>query len=78
MKKKKDVSNIICEVFQIAEESLDESHGPEDIEKWDSLAQLNVITAIENEFQITFEFEEVFSIYTIGDIYSVLKTRGLI
>tara|TARA_B100001750_G_C15414721_1_gene549679 strand:- start:748 stop:999 length:252 start_codon:yes stop_codon:yes gene_type:complete len=78
MKNLHDLQIIIGEVFEIPSNEIDPEMSPKEIKNWDSLAQLNLITAIEKEFSIVFEVDEIFSIYKIGDIYSLLKKRGLI
>tara|TARA_B100001750_G_C15421225_1_gene553044 strand:+ start:218 stop:469 length:252 start_codon:yes stop_codon:yes gene_type:complete len=78
MKNLDDLNKIIAEVFEMTPSEINLAMSPKDIKNWDSLAQLNLITAIEKEFSIVFEVDEIFSIYTIGDIFSLLKKRGLI
>ena len=51
---------------------------PKDIETWDSLSQLNLISAIEKEFQIKLEIDEIFTVMKIGDIYEILSKKGVL
>ena len=51
---------------------------PKDIETWDSLSQLNLISAIEKEFQIKLEIDEIFTVMKIGDIYDLLSKKGVL
>lgn len=51
---------------------------PNDIESWDSLLHLTLIHSIEEEFDIVFEMEEMFTIFNIGDIYELLNAKGVI
>ncbi|HNW51616.1 MAG TPA: acyl carrier protein [Prolixibacteraceae bacterium] len=39
-----------------------------DVEGWDSLAHVTIITEVEKEFGITIDFMEILEIKTIGDI----------
>jgi len=41
---------------------------PNDIEGWDSLANINIIVSIESEFGVKFKMEEISSMKSIGDI----------
>ena len=42
--------------FREINEKNDE-HGPDDIEKWDSLGQLSLISSLESHYRTTFETE---------------------
>ena len=78
MKSINNLYKIITEIFGIPEEEIDLESSSADIKKWDSLAQLQLVSALEKEFDITFEVDEIFSIYKIGDILILLQNRGLI
>jgi acyl carrier protein len=46
-------------VFEIEPEYISESSSSDNIESWDSLRHLNLILALEEEFEITIPDEEV-------------------
>lgn len=46
-----------------------------DIEDWDSLAQINLIVAIRREFQINFDLEEVSKYKNVGDMVNAIKEK---
>ena len=46
-----------------------------DIEDWDSLAQINLIVAIRREFQINFDLEEVSKYKNVGDIIGAIDKK---
>lgn len=46
-----------------------------DIEDWDSLAQINLIVAIRREFKINFDLEEVSKYKNVGDIINAIKEK---
>ena len=46
-----------------------------DIEDWDSLAQINLIVAIRREFKINFDLEEVSKYKNVGDMVSAIKKK---
>jgi len=61
------------------DESIELSDGTsaEDIEDWDSLEQINLIVAIQDEFKIKFNIEEVNSMKDVGEIVNyILKKIG--
>lgn len=71
-----EVDEIVAEVFEIDVHKVTDDLGPDGIEKWDSMGQLALIGAIEAKFRVTFEIEEIFEIFTIGDIKKILKKKG--
>ena len=48
-----------------------------DIEDWDSLAQINLIIAIEKEFGVKFNLEEISKLKNIGEILEIIKIKKL-
>ena len=64
-------------VFSSTEGEFKEEWGPNEIEDWDSMAHLNLVMAIGEEFKINLDFEEVMSIGTVGDILKIIKIKEL-
>ena len=46
-----------------------------DIEDWDSLAQINLIIAIKKEFKINFDLEEVSKYKNVGDMVKAIENK---
>ena len=46
-----------------------------DIEDWDSLAQISLLVAIEQEFKIKLSLEEVKSLRNVGDMLDVIQRK---
>ena len=72
------LEEIIAKVFEIDISKIKKEMTPLDIEMWDSLSQLNLISAIEKEFQIKLEIDEIFTVMKIGDIYDLLSKKGVL
>mgnify|MGYP003689760231 FL=1 len=72
-----DLYKVVSEVFEIDIDGIKDEHGPDDIEKWDSLGQLSLISSLEIHYRITFEIEEIFEIFTIADIKKLLAKRRI-
>lgn len=72
----KRLEQIIRETFSLkSNEVIDESWTSDDIPKWDSLGHLNMIMAVEKEFNIKFEIEEMFQIQSLGDVNNILQKK---
>lgn len=69
---------IICsEVLNVPIDRLTDAQILSEIESWDSLAHMILITRIEDEFQIQFSGDQIADIRTIGDIKLALAGAGL-
>ncbi len=44
---------------------------------WDSFAQVNLILALEDEYKISFNIDEVAGVATAGDLVRALRARGV-
>ena len=62
---KNRIKKVIADVLMIDIDKIDDNSSPETIEQWDSLKQMNIIIALEDEFEIEFLDEE------IGDMNSI-------
>ena len=74
---KKQVYKVLNDVFPSIDGKIDNNWGPDQIQDWDSLNHLNLVMALSQKFDVTLEFEEVLFIETIGDIFKVLKKKGI-
>ena len=58
---------IFQDIFDDSAIYLQDSTTAADIEDWDSLMQINLIVAIEEEFQIKFKLSEVEKLRNVGE-----------
>lgn len=75
MEIKARVQDIFRDIFDDEELVITETMSAKDIEDWDSLAQINLIIAIEKEFGIKFNLEEVSSLKVIGDMLTLINKK---
>lgn len=71
----KKLNEIFIDVFDDEDILLTMETTAEDIDDWDSLAQINLIIAIKDEFNIDFEFEEVATYKNVGDMVNAIKEK---
>jgi acyl carrier protein len=50
---------------------------PDDVEEWDSVAQVQLFLALETEFDVSLTPEELGSISSVRDIVDLLATHGV-
>lgn len=49
----------------------------EDIADWDSLMQIRLTVAIEKEFKIKFDFEELKELRNVGDMLELVEKKAV-
>ncbi len=59
---------VMAQIFNVDIDSITEESSPENIERWDSLKHIQLVLAIEDEFDITFSDD---------DIPNLLSTRAI-
>ena len=53
------LKNVMSRVIRIPVETIDETTSNTTVEKWDSLAQMTLVLALEDEFDVEFEVAEI-------------------
>ena len=71
---------ILAEVQEIFRDNFDDDSlviGPatcaDDIEDWDSLEQINLLTAMEKKFGIKFQLADVRGLANVGDLLDLIE-----
>jgi acyl carrier protein len=59
-----------------SEAALSAESTPQNTEGWDSLANLNLMAAIEEEFGVTFEIEDVMKFRSLREIEAYLEAKA--
>jgi acyl carrier protein len=72
------LEEIIANIFELDPTEIKKEMTPKDIEAWDSLSQLDLLSTIEKEFKIKLEFSEIFTVMKIDDIYKLLSKKGVL
>jgi acyl carrier protein len=64
---------IVAAALRVPRETLTLETGPGDIEAWDSLAQINIVSEIEAEFRVSIPIEQIPEIRHIRDFIPYLE-----
>lgn len=75
MEIKERLQEIFRDIFDEEDLEIREDMSAKDIEDWDSLAQINLIVAIEKEFGVKFNLEEVSQLKNIGEMLSLITKK---
>lgn len=70
------LNEVFRDVFDDDEITVNEDTTADDIEDWDSLEHINLISAVEDEFGIRFKMGEVSSMKNVGEMVEIIKTRA--
>ena len=68
----KTVQEIFRDIFDDEELSIERSSNSDTIEEWDSLAHINLVTAVEKEFKVKFALGELTSLKDVGDMLDLI------
>jgi acyl carrier protein len=67
------LQRIFCDVFDDDALKIDMSTSQEEVEGWDSVAQIKLILSIEEEFGIRFQMEEVSATKNVGEFIKMIE-----
>jgi acyl carrier protein len=69
----------LCNVFRIVFDDDNLQMTPEmtsnDVDGWDSLSHVNLITAVEAKFNIRFTQKELLTLKNVGDLYRTIEAK---
>lgn len=72
------LDKILMEVFNIEPGSIDANTNFRDLETWDSMAYMLLVTRVEQDFAIELNTEEIVKLLSIGQIELILKEHNLL
>jgi acyl carrier protein len=64
-------------VLEVSAGDLIDEASPDSITSWDSLNHLNLVMAIEGEFEISLSADEVIEMGNVGLIRAILRRHGI-
>ena len=74
----RSIIEIATEVFQVDPDTLNRDSTPDDVEKWDSLAHLRLITAVEAEFVIRLSMQQIQNVRNLGDLEEAVASNAAV
>ncbi len=69
------VRGIAADVLQVPVTQITLESSTENVETWDSVHHLNLVLALEQEFDLQFEPEEMDQMHSISHIVNVLENK---
>lgn len=66
-------NNAFVEVFGVDASALNDNFGKETVDEWDSVHQLNIISLLEEAFDIMFDPEDIMELTSYGKGKELVK-----
>ncbi|MCR4779680.1 MAG: acyl carrier protein [Ruminiclostridium sp.] len=70
------LNNVFRDFFDDDDIELDADTTADDIEDWDSLNHITLMSAVEEEFGLRFTMGEVSGMKNVGEMAEIIKKRG--
>jgi acyl carrier protein len=67
---------IVAELFDLEPAAVDDALTPEDVELWDSMNHLRLVSAVEQEFQIKLSMQEIESIRSLAVLRALVEQHA--
>jgi acyl carrier protein len=67
------LKRIVIETLKISEAAYSEELTAGDIPEWDSIGHVNLLMAVEREFEIAFDVTDAIDIESVGDLQDMVK-----
>lgn len=71
------INNVMSAVFEIPIDQISEDSSPDTIESWDSLKHMNLVIALEEEFDCQFSDSEILDLLSYKLIMIILNDHGV-
>jgi len=71
------LKQVIADALQVPVESVADDSSPASLPQWDSLAHLNLIMSLEQEFHVKFTIEEIVELENVPTIRRFLQDKKI-
>ena len=69
------LNNVFRDIFDDESIVVTAETTSKDIEDWDSLEHINLVVAVEQEFEIKFNMNEVTTMKNVGEMVDIIMSR---
>ncbi|MCQ2464893.1 MAG: acyl carrier protein [Oscillospiraceae bacterium] len=69
------LNDVFSEVFDLDDVVITPETVADDIEEWDSLEHINLISAVESTFRMKFKMKEVSTMKNVGEMIDIIAER---
>jgi acyl carrier protein len=72
-----ELKEIFATIFEEKMENINDEFSPETTDKWDSVNQMSLVTAMENKFDILIDIDDIYEMTSFATVVEVLKKYGV-
>jgi len=69
------IKSVMASVFEVDSSQINSDTSPDTLESWDSLKHMNLILALEEEFGVEFDDDDIISMISYKLIVLILKEK---
>jgi acyl carrier protein len=69
------LNSLFCDIMDKENIIFSRDQIIDQIENWDSLSQITLISLCESEFNIKFSLDDIINIHSIGDLIDLIKNK---
>lgn len=69
------IQTVFRDVFDDEELCISRETTSDDIEDWDSLAQISIVSGVENEFGVRFDVSEMIAFDSVGALADIIAQK---
>jgi acyl carrier protein len=73
----KDFNALFAKILNLPVDQINDDLSPETSKTWDSLAMVDLIVAVEQQYKITFSHEDLMQFTSVGALRRLLESRGM-
>ncbi|MBZ0252747.1 MAG: acyl carrier protein [Candidatus Methylomirabilis sp.] len=72
------VANVFKDVFAFDPAKFTSKLTPQDVKKWDSVGHMAMVAALETDFGIQFEVDEIMEMVNVEAVLKTLEKKGVV
>jgi len=70
-----DIKSLISKIFNVDVKFINDNSSPDDIKGWDSLGHMNLVAALEEEYEIQLDDEEIDDLRNVALIVNIVAGK---
>lgn len=67
------LNEVFRDIFDDESITVVDATTADDIEDWDSLMHINLVSAVEDEFDVEFEMKDILALNNVGDFVDLIE-----
>lgn len=67
----------VAEILGVEHDEVGPDTGPGIIPKWDSLAHIQLVAAMEETYEVQLSMDEIINLFSVRDIVTLLEEKGV-